>query len=203
MKCHKEIPLEQAFPTSVALDKILPQPWKIVRSSGHTIKKKDSKVYDVKVYDVMVCAVPANDPRSCEELERLLYETLKFEDEVHDLFELRESTGKMAGATPTGKSIPSPTKPDTCIVAKHDLSTAQERYVDRLIDLPEHTNDRGLRDAWKNGQEGLYVLLLGKGDKLPIGIAEASGPKDALSGGLWIDEKFRGEGYENDLVAAR
>lgn len=84
------------------------------------------------------------------------------------------------------------------IVEKSDLTQSQCRYLDERLAAPEHANDSGPIRAWNTHQQFLYVFVY-KQLKLPIAISEASGRPTSVPG-WWIDSRFRGQGFGNELV---
>ena len=85
------------------------------------------------------------------------------------------------------------------IVAKRELSGAQASFVEERLSAPEHADDNGPPKVWRNYQQGLYAVVCTKSQQA-IGLIEASGSKDRVSPGWWIDKDFRGKGYGTMLV---
>jgi len=84
------------------------------------------------------------------------------------------------------------------IVPKKELSDEQRRYLDERLAAPEHQNDKGPSQVW-NAYEGFLYAFIHKESNLPIAIAEASG-RPVATPGWWVDSKFRGQGYGNEVV---
>ena len=84
------------------------------------------------------------------------------------------------------------------IVPKKELSDEQRRYLEERLAAPEHRNDKGPPQVWNKYQDFLYAFVH-KELTLPIAIAEASG-RPLASPGWWVDSKFRGRGYGNEVV---
>ena len=87
------------------------------------------------------------------------------------------------------------------IVAKHDLSAEQVAHIESRLLAPEHVSDAGPPRVWHIYQHGLYAVVL-QPSNMPIGLVEASGDKDCVSPGWWLDKNFRGKGYGSKLVDA-
>jgi len=84
------------------------------------------------------------------------------------------------------------------IVPKSKLTDFQTRHLNERLMAPEHKNDSGPCRVWNTYQFALYAFVEKKVE-LPIGIAEASG-RPIATPGWWIDSKYRGKGYGNELV---
>ncbi len=84
------------------------------------------------------------------------------------------------------------------ILPKTKLTECQTRYLNERLLALEHKNDNGPCRIWNIYQFALYAFVE-KEAQLPIGIAEASGRPIAVPG-WWIDSKYRGKGYGNELV---
>ncbi len=82
---------------------------------------------------------------------------------------------------------------------KANLRPEHANHLKERLGAPEHQNDVGPCRVWHVYQSGLYAFVLNE-TGLPIGIAEASGPSDAVNAGWWIDSEFRGRGYGNELI---
>ena len=85
------------------------------------------------------------------------------------------------------------------IVAKSALSDAQTRFIEERLSAAEHANDNGPPKVWRVYQQGLYAVVHTESSQ-PIGLVEASGSKDCISPGWWLDSDFRGKGYGTKLV---
>jgi RimJ/RimL family protein N-acetyltransferase len=85
------------------------------------------------------------------------------------------------------------------IVAKSELSAAQSLLIEERLSAPEHAYDNGPPKVWGIYQKGLYAVIHTESNQ-PIGLVEASGSKDCISPGWWLDKDFRGKGYGNILV---
>jgi RimJ/RimL family protein N-acetyltransferase len=84
------------------------------------------------------------------------------------------------------------------IVPKSELSDEQRRYLDERLAAPEHRNDRGPPQVWNKYDAFLYAFIHNELNQ-PIAIAEASG-RPLASPSWWVDSKFRGQGYGNEVV---
>ncbi|MFN0317648.1 MAG: GNAT family N-acetyltransferase [Burkholderiales bacterium] len=84
------------------------------------------------------------------------------------------------------------------IITKQQLTERQALHLNERLAAPEHANDSGPCRVWSTYQFALYAFIH-KETGLPIAIAEASGRPVAVPG-WWIDSKFRGMGYGNELV---
>jgi RimJ/RimL family protein N-acetyltransferase len=84
------------------------------------------------------------------------------------------------------------------ILPKDKLSLGQCQYLDKRLVLPEHQIDRGPIQIWHQYQSYLYAFVHDE-LSMPIAISEASG-RPIAAPGWWIDYKFRGQGYGNELV---
>ena len=84
------------------------------------------------------------------------------------------------------------------LLPKIQLSPDQLQYLDKRLAAPEHCNDRGPIQIWHTYQSFLYAFVHNDLN-VPIAISEASGRPSATPG-WWIDHKFRGQGYGNELV---
>ena len=90
------------------------------------------------------------------------------------------------------------------LVTKQELTEPQALHLIGRLAAPEHANDSGPCRVWSTYQSALYAFIH-KETGVPIAIAEASGRPIAVPG-WWIDSKFRGMGYGNelaDLLAAK
>ena len=87
------------------------------------------------------------------------------------------------------------------IIPKSELSDAQARWIEERLSAPEHRDDNGPPKVWSTYQNGLFAVVQLNSNK-PIGLVEASGAKDCISPGWWIDKTFRGKGYGTKLVDA-
>lgn len=84
------------------------------------------------------------------------------------------------------------------IVPKNELSDEQRRYLDARLAAPEHRHDRGPPQVWSRYERFLYAFIDKELD-LPIAIAQAPG-RPIASPAWWVDSKFRGQGYGNEVV---
>ncbi|MGH8727578.1 MAG: GNAT family N-acetyltransferase [Burkholderiales bacterium] len=84
------------------------------------------------------------------------------------------------------------------IVPKNQLSDEQRRYLDERLAVPEHRNDKGPLQVWNKYERFLYAYIH-KELNLPIALAQAPG-RPVASPAWWIDSKFRGQGYGNEVV---
>ena len=84
------------------------------------------------------------------------------------------------------------------IVLKAKLTERQAHHLNERLLAPEHRNDSGPCRVWNTYQFSLYAFVE-KETTLSIGIAEASG-RPIATAGWWIDSKYRGKGYGNELV---
>lgn len=85
------------------------------------------------------------------------------------------------------------------VISKSDLSAEQKSCLENRFLAEEHKNDKGPPQVWRVYMNGLYAIIQ-KGSGKPIGAVEASGPKDCVNPGWWLDNNFRGMGYGNRLV---
>lgn len=90
------------------------------------------------------------------------------------------------------------------IIPKPELSDAQNRLIDARLAAPEHAHDEGPPRVWNlyaapNQAATLYAFFH-REDGAPVGVVEASGPSRAINPGWWIDSKYRGQKYGNELV---
>lgn len=84
------------------------------------------------------------------------------------------------------------------LVPKSELSPAQLGCLDDRLAVPEHEGDGGPPRVWNTYKSFLYAFVH-EALELPIAIAEASG-RPIATPGWWVDSKFRGQGYGNELV---
>lgn len=87
------------------------------------------------------------------------------------------------------------------IVPKSQLSTSQAKWIGDRLAAPEHADDSGPPKVWNAYQHGLYAVIESESNK-PVGLVEASGAKECVSPGWWLDSSFRGKGYGSKLVDA-
>jgi len=85
------------------------------------------------------------------------------------------------------------------IIAKSELSDTQARLIEGRLSAPEHAYDNGPPKVWHTYQQGLYAVVHTKSNR-PVGLVEASGPKDCISPGWWLDNDFRSKGYGTKLI---
>jgi hypothetical protein len=78
-KCHTSIAFKKATPTRAAVEKILPEPWRLLAGRG-----PKGAATEPPSKGAMVC-VPANEERGCEELRKILYGALADADMEADL----------------------------------------------------------------------------------------------------------------------
>lgn len=88
------------------------------------------------------------------------------------------------------------------IVPKADLSEAQKRQVEERRSAPEHALDTGPVQVWNQYNNGTLYAVIDRQSGQVVGLADASGSSDSVNAGWWIDERFRGQGYEYALVDA-
>lgn len=81
---------------------------------------------------------------------------------------------------------------------KPELTLQQQQSVIARLSAPAHEKDNGPIRVWNTYSHGLYAFFRIL-DREFIGIAESSGTP-LTTAGWWIDSRFRGEGYGNDLV---
>ena len=84
------------------------------------------------------------------------------------------------------------------LVPKHDLTEDQRRYLEERLSDPEHQYDYGPSQVWHTSEAFLYAFIHNELN-VPIAIAEASG-RPIATPGWWVDSKFRGQGYANELI---
>jgi hypothetical protein len=85
------------------------------------------------------------------------------------------------------------------IIPKSELSEKQlHRIATRILD-PEHIRDNGPPRVWHIYENGLFAVVHKQTNEI-IGLVEASGDKDSVSPGWWIDAAFRKKGYGYMLV---
>jgi RimJ/RimL family protein N-acetyltransferase len=87
------------------------------------------------------------------------------------------------------------------IIPKSELSSEQVRWIDERLSAPEHREDLGPPRVWEIYRDGLFAVVDANSNQ-PIGLVEASGTKNCVSPGWWIDKEFRGKGYGSKLVDA-
>lgn len=83
---------------------------------------------------------------------------------------------------------------------KSELSETQLEALRILLDAAKQQNEAGPVSGWDMYQpDTLYAFVL-CASGAAIGIAEASGLREAVSAGWWIAPDFRGHGYGSELV---
>lgn len=85
------------------------------------------------------------------------------------------------------------------IIPKHELTDAQLGFISKRIADPEHVNDCGPCRVWDIYAHDLYAVIEDETQNI-IGLIEASGPKNSVAPGWWIDYLYRGNGYGKALV---
>lgn len=84
------------------------------------------------------------------------------------------------------------------ITPKNELSDEQRRYLEERLAIPEHRNDKGPPQVWNKYDRFLYAFIQ-KEMNVPVAIAQAPG-RPVASPAWWVDSKFRGQGYGNEVV---
>ena len=87
------------------------------------------------------------------------------------------------------------------IIPKSQLSTSHLQWIKERLSAPEHAGDCGPPKVWDTYQHGLYAAIDDGSNKV-VGLIEASGVKDSVSPGWWLDSTFREQGYGKMLVDA-
>jgi RimJ/RimL family protein N-acetyltransferase len=86
------------------------------------------------------------------------------------------------------------------IVPKAELSEQLNQILIERIAAPDHQFDNGALRSWNIYNNGTLYAFIHKELRVPLGIAEASGPLDAANAAWWIDSKFRGQRYGHELA---
>lgn len=85
------------------------------------------------------------------------------------------------------------------IVPKNELTKEQLEYIEERLSIPKHQFDGGPPNVWSIYKQGLFAFLDTE-SSIPIGLVEASGPNDQIAPSWWLDIRYRGKGYGNEVV---